>query len=504
MRETPYVGLLAKARAIRILQSTSEIVHWDMETKMPPMGIAQRSEQLALLRQLEHRMTTDPEIGRLLQATERDAESRDPLQRRNLHLIRKAYLEQTSLPETLVTETERQRTITIDVWKKAKAANDFARFRPELETLVHLTRQAAQILRDVKGTPTAYDALIDVYEPGMTADDIAAVFVDLKAGLLALIDQCVDAGPPRDASILTRSIPIAAQNWIAHRLARFLGYDVESTRAGGRIDETEHPFTTGYYDDVRVTTHYHEDRFLSSIFSVLHECGHALYDQNLRPAWKYQPIGDASSMGIHESQSRLVENIVGRSRAFWRYFLPILNDLTGHTVGDLDAVYTAINRVQPSTVRIEADEVTYSLHVIIRFEIERDLIADRITVAELPAIWNEKYEECLGVHVTTDAEGVMQDTHWASGSIGYFPSYALGNIYSGQFLARMTQDLPDWREAVARGRFHGVQQWLREHVHQASNLYDAEALVRKVTGEAITSTPYLDYLNDKYAAIYGF
>jgi carboxypeptidase Taq len=504
MSDPAYTQLLARARTLRILQTTRDLVHWDMETKMPPRGVAQRSEQLALLRQLEHRMTTDPEIGTLLESAERDAAAADPHRRRNLHLLRKAYLEQTSLPEALVTETERQRALTVDVWKKAKAANDFAPFRPALEALVHLKRRTAEILRDVKGTPTAYDALVDIYEPGMTASAIAAVFAGLKRGLVTLIDRCGDAGPLHSAAELPRHVPVAAQRRLAQRLASFLGYDIESPRAGGRIDETEHPFSTGYYDDVRVTTHYHEDRFLSSIFSVLHEGGHALYDQHLPPAWKYQPIGDAGSMGIHESQSRFVENIVGRSRAFWEHFLPVFREETGHHVGDLDAVYAAINRVQPAAIRIEADEVTYSLHVIIRFEIERDLIADRITVAELPTVWNQKYAEYLGVRVPSDAAGVLQDTHWASGSIGYFPSYALGNIYSGQFLARMAQDLPDWRAAVARGRFNNVAQWLREHVHRAGKLYDTAALVQQVTGDAITPTPYLDYLRAKYADIYGF
>ena len=285
-----------------------------------------------------------------------------------------------------------------------------------------------------------------------------------------------------------------------------MGYDLMSKEAGGRIDETEHPFTTGYYDDVRITTHYHEERFASSIFSVLHEGGHALYEQNLPRDWMYQPVGSACSMGLHESQSRFVENIVGRSMEFWSHFLPELKGLTGDALSDVgvDAFVHAINRVAPSKIRIEADEVTYGLHIIIRFEMERDLFAGELTVAELPEVWNGKYREHLGVEVENDSEGVMQDTHWASGLFGYFPSYALGNIYSGQILAAMERDLPDWRSRVAAGSFSEVKGWLVEHIHRHGNLYDPPDLIRAVSGEELTIKPFLRYLDEKYSKLYGY
>jgi carboxypeptidase Taq len=281
-------------------------------------------------------------------------------------------------------------------------------------------------------------------------------------------------------------------------------YDVESKEAGGRVDETEHPFTTGYYDDVRITTHYHEENFTSSVFSILHEGGHATYEQNLKREWMYQPIGTGCSTGFHESQSRFLENIIGRSWEFWIYYLPKLKELTGEIFSDieLDEFIRAINRINRSKIRIEADELTYCLHIIIRFEIERELISGKIKVAELPQIWNQKYEEYLGVDIENDSEGVMQDTHWASGLYGYFPTYALGNIYSGQILATMEKDVPDWRNQIAKGNFHNIKQWLIKNLYSYGDLYDPPKLIKKITGEGITVKPYLYYLNKKYSKLY--
>jgi len=506
--DASYVALLAKAKAVTILQSAIAIMNWDMETKMPPKGITLRSEQLALLSGIEHRMVTERQIGDLLATIvdHPDYEALDAIQRRNVYLIRKRYEEQTRLPEKLVTETAKQRALTIESWKKAKAAQDFALYRPQLRRLLDLRKQAAEILMEVKGTPTPYDALIDIYEPKITSATIAAIFTRLKTGLIALTEKCRTAPRQPDIAVLQRRIPLRVQQNLSPALAAFIGYDVASPHAGGRIDETEHPFTTGYYDDVRITTHYYEDRPTSSLFSVLHEGGHALYEQNLNPDWMYQPIGSECSLGIHESQSRFVENILGRSRDFWAYFLPTLKAATGTIFSDidLDTFVFAINRVTPSKIRTEADEVTYCLHIIIRFEIEDALMRDRITVPELPAVWNQKYQDYLGVEVENDAEGVMQDTHWAGGAIGYFPTYALGNIYSGQFLATMQRELPDWRRQIAAGDFHAVKQWFSERIHRQGNLYDPADLLTTVTGEGINIQPYLTYLTDKYAALYGF
>lgn len=499
---------MQKAKAIILLQSTAEIMNWDMETKMPPRGLSLRSEQLALLSGIEHKMITDRNIGTLLNKIEghRDYEVLDLIQRRNVYLVRKSYDEQTKLPENLVVNTAKQRAITIDTWKKAKVAKDFSRFKPEFEKLLIMRKKAAEILMDVKKTPTPYDALIDIYEPKMTSAMLTRLFNELKDGLMSILEECQATKKQPDPSILQRLVPLDIQMKTSCELAKFLGYDVESENANGRIDETEHPFTTGYYDDVRITTHYYENKMTASLFSILHESGHALYEQNLSPEWLYQPIGTSSSLGFHESQSRLIENVIGRSRAFWKYFLPKLTDLSGDIFSDvnLDTFVFAINQVKPSKIRVDADEVTYGLHIIIRFEIERDLMEDKITVAELPEVWNQKYKDYLNIDVEHDSEGVMQDIHWAGGSIGYFPTYALGNIYSGQILNQMRKNIPNWRNQISRGNFHSIGKWLSEKIHRNGNLYDPNELIEKITGEEINIAHHLNYLNEKYSQIYGF
>ncbi len=503
-----YGKLMEKAKEITTLESITSIINWDMETKMPPKGITLRSQQLAMLSQIGHKMSTNPEIGTLLERIKKypKYDTLDMIQKRNVYLIKKNYDEQTKLPEKLVVETARQQAIAIDTWKKAKAAKNFPKFKPELEKLVKLRKEAAEILMKVKETATPYDALIDIFEPKMTAEMITKIFNGLKKGLISIIKKCETAPKKSDTSFLKRKVPIDVQRKISNSLVKFIDYDVESKKAGGRIDETEHPFTTGYYDDVRVTTHYYEDKLASSLFSVLHEGGHAIYEQNLNPKWIFQPVGTGCSYGIHESQSRFVENMVGRSREFWIYYFPKLKELTGNTFSDidLDTFVFAINQVKPSKIRVEADEVTYCLHIIIRFEIERELMADKIKVSELPGIWNQKYMDYLGVKIENDSEGVMQDTHWASGYYGYFPTYALGNIYSGQIVVRMEKDIPDWKDQIAEGNFHNVKQWLIENIYSHGNLYDPADLIKKVSREEINVKYYLDYLNDKYSKLYGY
>ncbi|MGB9714016.1 MAG: carboxypeptidase M32 [Candidatus Bathyarchaeales archaeon] len=499
---------MGKAKNLLVFQSVEHVINWDMETMMPPKAVGLRSQQLALLSRIEHKMSTDPEIGRLLESILHNPRYDDlnEVQKRNVHLMKKQYDEQTKLPEDLVAEIAKQRTITVDVWKKAKAAKKFSMFRPELEKLVDLEKKVAEILMEVKKTATPYDALIDIYEPKMTAETIAKIFNELQKGLISILKKCETAPEQPEIRFLERNVPIEVQRQIAKALAETVDYDVTSKEAGGRIDETEHPFTTGYYHDVRITTHFYEENFASSIFSVLHEAGHALYEQNLKKEWMYQPVGTACSSGFHESQSRFIENIIGRSREFWVHFLPKMKEIAGETLADLelDKFVHAINRVKPSKIRVEADEVTYGLHVIIRFKIERDLFADKIAVKELPEIWNQMYREYLGIKIENDSEGVMQDTHWASGMYGYFPSYALGNIYSGQMLAAMEKDIPNWRQQLSKGNFPKMKKWLVKNVHTYGNLYDPANLIKKITGTELDVKPYLNYLNDKYSKLYGF
>ncbi|UCB60320.1 MAG: carboxypeptidase M32 [Candidatus Bathyarchaeota archaeon] len=506
--KSDYDLLMAKAKDIIIIGSIQSLASWDMETKMPPKGIKQRSQQLAILSQIEHQMTTSSEIGTLLSKIEKHVayETLNELQKRNVYLMKKQYDEQTKLPEKLVVETARQQALTIDTWKKAKTAKDFSMFKPELEKLLALRKEAAKILMKVKETRTPYDALIDIFEPRMTSEMIAKIFGELREGLVKIIKKCATAPEKPQASILMRKIPPSVQQKISNELAQFIDYDVKSPKAGGRIDETEHPFTNGYYDDVRITTHYYENNPASSLFSVLHEGGHAIYEQNLNPEWLYQPVGMGASLGFHESQSRFVENIIGRSREFWTYFYPKLNLLASNAFSDvaLDDFVRAINQVKPSKIRVEADEVTYCLHIIIRFEIERELIANKIAVADLPEIWNRKYHDYLGVEIQNDSEGVMQDIHWASGYYGYFPTYALGNIYSGQLLTKLRKDIPIWQDQIRTGDFLQVKKWLTENVHQHGNLYDPADLIKRITGESLNVQPYLKYLDEKCAWIYGY
>ncbi len=506
--DSAYKELLSKTKDLVVLSTAEGIIHWDMEIYMPPKAVEQRSQQLALLTSIHHKLGTDPEIGKILTNIQKSAQYQalGQVEKRNLYLINKTYREQTALPERLVSDIARQEAITVNTWKKAKKKKDFTLFKGDLQKLLDLSKQAAEILMKVKETKTTYDALLDNFEPKMPAHAITATFNQLLAGLKPLIAKIEDSQVKPPMQILKQAVPVENQRKITQLITETLGYDTVSAQAGGRVDETEHPFTTGYYDDVRITTHYYPDNFASSIFSVLHESGHAIYEQNLDSDWIYQPVGSTCSYGIHESQSRFYENIIGRSKEFWKGFLPKIKQ-AAPSLGNLlqlEPFVQAINKVERSKIRIEADEVTYSLHIIIRFEIERDLFADKITIDELPEVWNQKYSDYLGVKVKNDSEGVMQDTHWASGLYGYFPSYALGNIYSGQITAALTKDLPDWRKTLAEGKLEDVNGWLKTNIQCKGDLYDPQELIKLATGRALDSEPYLRYLNEKYSSLYGF
>ncbi len=503
-----YKKLIEKNKALIILGTSEAIVHWDMETMMPPKAVQMRSEQLALMSQIHHKMSTDPQIGKLLDTILKHTQydTLDEVEKRNVHLIKKNYDEQTKLPTALVTQIAKQEAVTVNTWKKAKATQNYALFKPELEKLVSLNKKAAEIFMKVKETKTPYDALIDIYEPKMTTEAITKTFTELQHGLQTLLGKIENAPNQPETSILSQPIPADKQREIAKILAETLGYDTTSPNAAGRIDETEHPFTNGYYDDVRITTHYYVDSFASSIFSVLHETGHALYEQGLPQKWKYQPVGSPCSMGFHESQSRLYENIIGRSREFWKTVLPKIKNASSPNLAnlELDKFIHAVNAVKPSKIRVEADEVTYSLHIIIRFQIEKDLFADKISIAELPTVWNQKYKEILGIEIQNDSEGVIQDTHWASGLYGYFPTYALGNIYTGQIAEVIQRNNPQWRSRLAEGNLEPVRKWIINNIYAYGNLYDPADLLKKVTGTELTVKPYLKYLQEKYSKLYAF
>ena len=505
--DTAYRGILSKTKDAAVLSAAEGIIHWDMEIYMPPKAVNQRSQQLALLSRIHHKLETDKEIGKLLKAIQTSSQYKKmgQVKKRNVHLINKNYREQTAIPEKLVAELAMQKAITVNRWKKAKAKKDFNVYKADMQKLLDLSKQAAEVLMKIKETKTPYEALIDNFEAKMHAETITKTFSQLLAGLKPLISKIEDCQTKPSTQILNQSVPVVNQRKITQLITETLGYDTASSEARGRVDETEHPFTTGYYDDVRITTHYYPNNFASSIFSVLHESGHALYEQNLNPEWRYQPVGSICSYGIHEAQSRFYENIIGRSNEFWTSFLPKIMQAAPNMINiQLNPYIQAINKVEHSKIRVEADEVTYNLHIIIRFELERDLFADKITVNELPEAWNQKYADYLGVKIENDSEGVMQDTHWASGLYGYFPSYALGNIYSGQIIAAITKDQPDWRNKLAHGTLEPVNDWLKTNIHCKGNLYDPEELIKLVTGRNLDSEPYLHYLNKKYGNLYGF
>jgi carboxypeptidase Taq len=503
-----YETFLKRAKELTILQSTTAILQWDMETKMPPRGMDLRSQQLAYLELIGHKMITDPQTGKLLEEIEKAPEyyGLTKPQKRNVYLVRKAYDEATKLPEDLVFETAKQQTISVGVWKKAKAAKDYNMFKPELKKMIELRQRAADILMIVKDAKTPYDALIDGFEPNMTTDMITAIFDEMRAGLMGIMKKVKSSGVKPDTSILTREVPVEVQSRISDAAMEFIKYDTKSANAGGRLDETEHPFTTGYYDDVRITTHYHKDRWVSSLYSVLHEGGHALYEQNYPYEYIYQPIGSAASFGIHESQSRFVENIVGKSPEFLSYMLPRLKKIVGKPLKgvNLRDFVLAVNEVIPSKIRVEADEVTYGLHIIIRFEMERDIFLGKLAVDDLPQVWNEKYYKYLGLEIENDSEGVMQDTHWAQGLHGYFPSYALGNIYGGMFLNKLKKDFPEWRKELKKGNIIPAMTWMSKNIHCKGALYDPADLVNEILGTKLTVKPFIKYLEKKYEKIYSF
>ncbi|MGY5860238.1 MAG: carboxypeptidase M32, partial [Candidatus Thorarchaeota archaeon] len=451
----------------------------------------------------------DPEVGKMIELAEKDSDSLNEAQRRNLYLAKRGYDALTKVPEELVGKMAKQRTIALETWKKAKAANDWKMFEPELVKIVDLSRQYNTILSEVRGIPDLYDTMLDQFERGMRAVQVSKIFGNLRDKLVPLAAKCTDASTNVDTSFLDKIVPTETQKKIATDLATIVGYDTVGggqENAGGRIDEVEHPFTGGYYDDVRITVKYHEDNVSSMIYAILHEAGHALYEQNLNPEWKYQTLGQAASFGIHESQSRFIENNLGRSTEFINFYLPKLNEFTGGFYSGISTedFTKAMNLVKPSLIRIEADEVTYSLHIIIRYEIERDLFADKISISELPQIWNERYEEYLGVKVPDDTNGVLQDTHWGAGYFGYFPSYAMGNVYDGMWIEKLVKDVPNWLDEVGKGNTAPAIDWMKKNVHHYSSMYDPANLVKKITGKDTTAGPYIKYLENKYSNLFGF
>ncbi|NHJ41238.1 MAG: carboxypeptidase M32 [Asgard group archaeon] len=491
--------LLSKMKEIYVLNNVINTLYWDLETYIPKKGIEQRSEEMALMSGIYHDKMVDSEIGLLLKEI-KESDFYEKLtyeQKRTIYLINRAYEQQTRLPKELVVEFSKVTSLAIDIWKKAKAESNYELFKPHLKKIIELVKKQAYYLNPEKHP---YDVMLDFNEPGLNKELISELFLELRDGLIPIIQKCVESKKQPDYSLIQRNCPIDIQKQMSEELAKIIKFDLDR----GRIDETIHPFTTGYYDDVRATTHYFENNFSSNFFSIMHEGGHAIYEQNLPTEYKYHPIGFSCSMGMHEAIARFIENIIGRSREFWQYYFPHFKKLTGGIFADVEfeSFLPAINRVIPSKIRVEADPVTYSLHIIIRFEIERDLFEGKISVDDLPNIWNQKYKEYLGLDIQNDAEGILQDSHWAGGSFGYFPDYALGNIYDGQLLWKLELELPKWRDYIKKGNTSEIINWLNENVHQKGNLYDPIDLMKKIIGEELTAKHFLDYIKKEYSQYY--
>jgi carboxypeptidase Taq len=404
------------------------------------------------------------------------------------------------LPPELVEEMSRTFSLGQQVWTRARAEQDFAQFQEILERIVDLNIQAAEAYGYEE---TIYDALLDLYEPGMKTAEVTRVFAELKSDLVPLVKAIAEHKDAVDDSFLRQNYPVQSQWEFGMIPLQAIGYDLQR----GRQDQSAHPFTTSFsVNDVRITTRVNEKTFPSALFGTLHEGGHALYEQNVSEALEGTVLAGGTSLGVHESQSRLWENMLGRSKAFWQFYYPQLQDVFPLQLKDvsLDSFYRAINKVEPGLIRVEADEVTYNLHIFLRFELEQELLAKRLKVSDLPAAWNAKMQDYLGLTPANDAVGVLQDIHWSTGSFGYFPTYTLGNILSLQFYEQTLQDIPDLSDQFARGEFGTLLAWFKDKVHQYGRIFMAKELLERVTGTSyIEAGPYMSYIREKYAEIYG-
>ncbi|MDC7228115.1 MAG: carboxypeptidase M32 [Spirochaetales bacterium] len=499
------LGNLKKAaRELYLLEHTQATVSWDQETQMPDAANEERSDQLALLEGIMHQKLTSPEIGRLLSALGADDEK--PEGKGNFDIEDKAFVREmyrsysraSRLPEKLVTEIARQTGLAHSSWVEARKNADFSLFEEDLEKIIELNREKAGKI-GYKDHP--YDALLDEYEPWMTASKVEEVFGPLGKNLADLTAR-IAKKKQVETSFVEKKYPVDKQNAFGTKVVEKLGYDF----GRGRLDISAHPFTTTLgTNDVRITTRYDESLVLSGLFSNIHEGGHAMYEMGVGENIQGNILAAGVSLGIHESQSRFWENMIGRSRAFWEIFYPdFQKTFSKQTEGvSLDDFYKAVNRVEPSFIRVEADEVTYSLHVILRFEIEKAMLSGDLKVSSLPDEWNRRMKSLLGIVPADDSEGVLQDVHWSAGLIGYFPTYALGNLYAAQFMNSMENQLGDVGKIVRSGDFSSILGWLRENIHQYGRVYPAEKLCRRVTGESLNPDYFMHYLENKYGEVYG-
>jgi carboxypeptidase Taq len=493
--------LCTHARQAALLESIESLLGWDERTYMPTAAGEYRAEQMTFISGEVHRRRTDPRLGEWLEELSTSPLVADPHSNEGttIRQLRRDYDKCCKLPQLLVEELTRASVLGQQAWVKARAADDYASFAPHITKLYDLKRQQAECL-GYQDHP--YDALLDDYEPDARTSEVALVLSALRDELAPLVQAIIESGRRAPVDLLSRHCPASAQETFGKRAAASIGFDFER----GRLDITHHPFCAGMGPhDCRITTRYDETFFPSALFGTLHEAGHGIYDQGLRADWFGLPPGTYLSLGIHESQSRMWENLVGRSRAFWEHFFPqFAADFPEAARGvSFDDFYWAINHVEPSLIRVEADEATYNLHIIVRFELEQALLTGDLLAADLPAAWNEKYGQYLGIAPPSDADGCLQDIHWSAALIGYFPTYSLGNLYAAQFFEAAERELGGLAEQFSHGEFAPLKSWLQRSIHEAGQCYTATQLVERVTGQPLSHAPLIRHLSGKLAPLYG-
>jgi carboxypeptidase Taq len=485
---------------IHDFQTAAAVLGWDQQTYMPPGGTETRAMQLTTLAKTIHQRFTSDEIGQLLEDLETELKDLeyDSFEASLVRVTRREYGRQRKLPPKLVAEMAKARSLGHAAWEKARAVSDFGMFQPHLETIVDLVIQQAEALgyQDRR-----YDALLDRYEPGMKTAQVEVLFDEMKAGLVPMVQAIAERKGAVDDSILTQDFDEARQWDLGLEIIKRIGFDLER----GRQDRAAHPFTSGFSPgDVRLTTRVFRNQFKPALFATIHEMGHGTYEQGYDRSLDRTPLSNAASLGVHESQSRMWENVVGRSRGFWAFWLPRLKEyFPAQLEGvNLETFYRAINRVEPSLIRVEADEVTYNLHIFLRFEIENRMLDGKVKIADLPELWNAKMEEYLGVRPPNDASGVLQDVHWSGGMIGYFPTYSLGNLLSALFYNQAVSDVPTIPAQIEQGEYAALLNWMRANIHVHGAKYTPAELVERITGKPIRTEPFLAYIRQKYARIY--
>ena len=500
--EQAYQELVQRSKEIAYLGTAQAVLSWDQEVNMPRNGAPWRAEMQAYLSGQLHRKATDPAINDLLAAVEESDLVSDPLSdvAVNVREWRREYDRTTKLPAEFVERFTRVVVISQQVWAEARAKADFSIFAPHLREIIELTKAKADYL-GYDDQP--YDALLDGFEPGEKTENVKRLFAALREELVPFLQEIMASSTQPDPSIVEdRDYPIERQRILGEIVSAAFGLNYRSAR----LDVSTHPFSTNLGPgDQRITTRFDPRNFNDSFFSILHETGHALYEQNLPQEHFGTPRGESVSLGIHESQSRTWENLVGRSGAFWAYGFPLARQFFPAALADvsLEDFYFAVNAVKPGFIRVGADEVTYNLHVMLRFEIEQAIINEGLPVEDIPATWNALFKAYLGLDVPDDSKGVLQDVHWSHGMIGYFPTYALGNLYGAQFFAQAKKDIPDLERAFARGDFLPLLDWLRQNIHQHGMRYRAYDLVQVVTGEPLSHKPLMDHLRAKYGELYN-